>query len=220
MSTYSDIEIAIVKGIQKNATLIPLLGVWAKTTANGVSVLDSTTVTVATTNGFEAAGAFYLSSDSVAVTYTGKTTTTFTGCGAHRATVNAETVKQAACHRRIRSDINQYYQPQTPAVAITLLGREQDDRNTIRSFDKTFTGYLEVIGIGGNMGDTEDDVKSVMDTIESLFETEAMNSSPFSETDIFDVFLGSSTMIQGEAAARLMAVVMFCNFTVENIVNV
>jgi len=218
MSTYSTIEKAIVTGIQKNATLIPLLGVWSQTQANGISALDAATITVDDTSGFETAGAIYLATDSVVITYTGKTATTFTGCGSHRATVDNEVVKQAACHRRLRSDLNQYFEGQTPAVAVTILGRENDDRNTIRSYDKTYTGYMEVIGIGGDIADVEDDVKTVMDTIELLVESEALTASPFTESAILDIFLGSSSMIQGEAA-RALAVVMYCNFTVENIVN-
>lgn len=60
------------------------------TTVTGVNALDSAVVNVASTARFPSSGSFILG--GVAVTYTGKTATSFTGCGAHAATVGGETV--------------------------------------------------------------------------------------------------------------------------------
>lgn len=60
------------------------------TTVTGVNALNSAVVNVADTSRFPASGTFILG--GAAVTYTGKTATSFTGCGAHAATVGGETV--------------------------------------------------------------------------------------------------------------------------------
>jgi hypothetical protein len=60
------------------------------TTATGVNALNSAVVNVADTSLFPAAGTFIMS--GAAVTYTGKTAASFTGCGNHAATVGGETI--------------------------------------------------------------------------------------------------------------------------------
>lgn len=60
------------------------------TTANGVNGLNSGTVNVASTAGFDAIGSFILG--GVATAYTGKTATSFTGCGNHAATTGGEAI--------------------------------------------------------------------------------------------------------------------------------
>lgn len=62
-----------------------------QTTVVGVNALNSTTVNVTDTSEFDTAGTFILAA-TTAVTYTGKTATTFTGCSAHPATVGGELV--------------------------------------------------------------------------------------------------------------------------------
>jgi hypothetical protein len=60
------------------------------TTATGVNALNSTTVNVGSTTGFGTTGIFTLLGAHVA--YTGKTSTSFTGCSNHPATTGGETV--------------------------------------------------------------------------------------------------------------------------------
>lgn len=60
------------------------------TTATGVNALNSATVNVADTTLFPASGSFILG--GAAVTYTGKTATSFTGVGTHAATVGGEVI--------------------------------------------------------------------------------------------------------------------------------
>jgi hypothetical protein len=60
------------------------------TTVVGVNALNSAVVNVVSTGGFPASGTFLLA--GAAVTYTGKTATSFTGCGNHAATTGGETV--------------------------------------------------------------------------------------------------------------------------------
>ena len=67
-----------------------LPSVWVYTTANGVNALNSATVNVVSTAGFPASGSFILKGTTTA--YTGKTATSFTGCGSHPATVGSEAV--------------------------------------------------------------------------------------------------------------------------------
>lgn len=62
----------------------------SSTTATGVNALNSAIVNVGSTAGFESSGTFLLA--GVAVTYTGKTATSFTGCGSHAATAGGESV--------------------------------------------------------------------------------------------------------------------------------
>lgn len=62
----------------------------AATTATGVNTLNSATVNVGSTAGFTTTGTFELG--GVAVTYTGVTSTSFTGCSAHAATTGGEAV--------------------------------------------------------------------------------------------------------------------------------
>jgi hypothetical protein len=61
-----------------------------QTTATGVNALNSAVVNVADTSLFPAAGTFIML--ATAVTYTGKTATSFTGCSNHPATVGGEAV--------------------------------------------------------------------------------------------------------------------------------
>jgi hypothetical protein len=61
-----------------------------QTTATGVNALNSAIVNVADTSLFPATGTFIML--ATAVTYTGKTATSFTGCGNHPATVGGEVV--------------------------------------------------------------------------------------------------------------------------------
>lgn len=66
-----------------------------ETTATGVNAIDSTTVNVASTAEFPSSGTFLLTTAgpvTTAVTYTGKTPTSFTGCGSHPATTGGEVV--------------------------------------------------------------------------------------------------------------------------------
>ncbi len=66
-----------------------------ETTATGVNALNSTTVNVGSTADFPTTGTFLLTTTgpvTTAVTYTGKTATSFTGCGNHAATVGGEVV--------------------------------------------------------------------------------------------------------------------------------
>lgn len=60
------------------------------TTVTGVNALNSAVVNVADTSRFASSGTFILG--GAAVTYTGKTATSFTGCGSHAATVGGEIV--------------------------------------------------------------------------------------------------------------------------------
>jgi lysophospholipase L1-like esterase len=60
------------------------------TTATGVNALNSATINVGDTSSFLSAGVFLLG--GVVVAYTGKTSTTFTGCGNHAATVGGEAI--------------------------------------------------------------------------------------------------------------------------------
>lgn len=60
------------------------------TTVTGVNALNSAVVNVGSTAGFPLAGTFLM--NGAAVTYTGKTVTSFTGCGNHAATAGGETV--------------------------------------------------------------------------------------------------------------------------------
>lgn len=59
-------------------------------TSASANSTNSATFTVTSTTGFPSSGTFYLR--GVAVTYSGKTTTTFTGCGNHASTVGGEIV--------------------------------------------------------------------------------------------------------------------------------
>ncbi len=61
-----------------------------QTTATGVNALNSATVNVGDTTLFPATGSFVMG--GVATTYTGKTPTSFTGCGAHAATTGGEII--------------------------------------------------------------------------------------------------------------------------------
>lgn len=61
-----------------------------KTTAVGVNAVNSVTVNVVSTAGFPTSGSFVMG--GVATTYTGKTATTFTGCGTHAATTGGEVI--------------------------------------------------------------------------------------------------------------------------------
>lgn len=61
-----------------------------QTTAVGVNALNSATVNVTDTSEFDSAGSFVMG--GVATTYTGKTATSFTGCGNHAATVGGEVI--------------------------------------------------------------------------------------------------------------------------------
>lgn len=66
-----------------------------ETTVTGINALNSATVNVADTSDFPSAGTFLLTTTgpvTTAVTYTGKTATSFTGCGSHPATVGGEVV--------------------------------------------------------------------------------------------------------------------------------
>jgi hypothetical protein len=60
------------------------------TTITGVNGLNSAVVNVASTAGFPNAGTFFFGANLV--TYTGKTDTSFTGCGTHPATTGGEAV--------------------------------------------------------------------------------------------------------------------------------
>lgn len=62
------------------------------TTVTGVNALNSAIINVADASPFEAAGTVIIGGGVGAVTYTGKTATSLTGCGAHPATVGGETV--------------------------------------------------------------------------------------------------------------------------------
>jgi hypothetical protein len=62
------------------------------TTATGVNALNSAIVNVGDTSGFDAAAGTFLLAGA-AVTFTGKTATSFTGCGAHAATAGGELVQ-------------------------------------------------------------------------------------------------------------------------------
>lgn len=62
----------------------------AQTTVVGVNALNSATLNVVDTSEFESSGTFILG--GVATTYTGKTSTSFTGCGNHAATTGGEVV--------------------------------------------------------------------------------------------------------------------------------
>jgi hypothetical protein len=62
------------------------------TTVTGVNALNSAVINVADASPFEAAGTVIIGGGVGAVTYTGKTATSLTGCGAHPATVGGETV--------------------------------------------------------------------------------------------------------------------------------
>jgi hypothetical protein len=68
----------------------PTVGDPDTTTATGVNALNSVTLNVADTTLFAASGSFLLG--GTAVTYTGKTPTSFTGVGAHAATVGGEVI--------------------------------------------------------------------------------------------------------------------------------
>lgn len=61
-----------------------------QTTVVGVNGLNSAVVNVVSTAGWESTGSFVMG--GVATTYTGKTATSFTGCGNHAATVGGEVV--------------------------------------------------------------------------------------------------------------------------------
>lgn len=61
-----------------------------KTTATGVNALNSAVVNVGDTTSFPATGTFIMS--ATAVTYTGKTATSFTGCSNHPATTGGEAI--------------------------------------------------------------------------------------------------------------------------------
>jgi hypothetical protein len=63
-----------------------------QTTVVGVNGLNSTTVNVVDTSLFPTTGTFILAG-ATAVTYTGKTATSFTGCGSHPATTGGELVQ-------------------------------------------------------------------------------------------------------------------------------
>lgn len=60
------------------------------TTATGVNAINSATVNVGDTTLFPASGSFIFG--GAAVTYTGKTATSFTGCGTHAATTGGEAI--------------------------------------------------------------------------------------------------------------------------------
>jgi len=84
--------------------LIDLIGspIWATTgtkltsatdtTATGINAPNSATVNVASTATFPSSGTFVM--DGVTTTYTGKTPTSFTGCGNHAATHKGELIAQ------------------------------------------------------------------------------------------------------------------------------
>lgn len=55
------------------------------TTTTGTNGTNSATINVTSTTGFAASGTIYVSGDATAVTYTGKTGTSFTGCSSHAA---------------------------------------------------------------------------------------------------------------------------------------
>lgn len=78
----------------------PAQRVDVRTQANGVSALNSATVTVDSTTGFETVGGFR--AGTTIVTYTGKTGTTFTGCSAHPAIADNAAVQStlAYIHKR------------------------------------------------------------------------------------------------------------------------
>lgn len=61
-----------------------------QTTVTGANALNSVTITVADTSRFAASGTIIIA--GAAVTYTGKTATSFTGCGAHAAYSGGEIV--------------------------------------------------------------------------------------------------------------------------------
>jgi hypothetical protein len=67
-----------------------------KTRVVGVHAADSTTINVDSTGGWEESGSFKMYDNSTGydfeVTYTGKTATSFTGCGAHASTTGGEEV--------------------------------------------------------------------------------------------------------------------------------
>lgn len=65
---------------------------FATTTVTGVNALNSATINVASTALFASSGSILIGGS--AITYTGKTETSFTGCGAHAATTGGETVTQ------------------------------------------------------------------------------------------------------------------------------
>jgi hypothetical protein len=67
------------------------------TTTAGTNGVDSATVTVTSTNQFPNAGQIVIAGHYT--TYTGKTLTTFTGCGAHPATTIGDTISAAAWQR-------------------------------------------------------------------------------------------------------------------------
>ena len=68
-----------------------------QTVSAGANALNSATVNVASTKQFPAAGTIIIA--GVAVTYTAKTATSFTGCGAHAATVSGEPITSQAWQR-------------------------------------------------------------------------------------------------------------------------
>lgn len=83
-----------LSGLTTGATTYPriLLGLVnpAATTATGVNALNSATVNVGSTSGFPIIGSFVLG--GTVVTYTGITSTSFTGCSNHAATTGGEAI--------------------------------------------------------------------------------------------------------------------------------
>lgn len=88
------------------------------TTATGVNALNSATINVGDTSLFPTAGTIVLI--GAAVTYTGKTATSFTGCGNHAATVGGEAIAlnvPTGCYKWVFSK-KLGFTPQTGQVRI------------------------------------------------------------------------------------------------------
>jgi hypothetical protein len=82
------IDVVSTAGFPTSGTFV--LGVIHITTATGVNIHDSATVNVGSTAGFPSSGSFVM--EGVTVTYSGKTSTSFTGCSNHAPTVGGEYV--------------------------------------------------------------------------------------------------------------------------------
>ena len=68
-----------------------------ETTSAGTNGVDSATVNVASTGQFPAQGTIVIAGKIVS--YTGKTDTSFTGCGSHAATASGDRITSAAWQR-------------------------------------------------------------------------------------------------------------------------
>ena len=116
------------------------------TTATGVNALNSSTVNVGDTSLFPASGSFRLSGSGASlgvyavVTYTGKTLTSFTGCGNHAATVGGEPITVNLTPGGMAS-VNVIIPNQTPADR-TALGSYTDGWS-----EGTPNTYAEQVGL-------------------------------------------------------------------------